>query len=402
MKSCCVIGLGYIGLPTSALLCSNGYKVTGVDVNQSIVNKINSGEIHIHEPGLLEIVKSNIDAKNFVASLKILKSEIFIICVPTPLYSNPEKNIPEPNLDYVYQAARSIAKVIEKDNLIILESTSPVGTTKKIADVIEKVSGIRKEDFFLAYCPERVIPGNILKELIYNDRVVGGINQLSSLKCKKFYESFCKGNVYMTDSSTAELVKLSENSYRDLNIAFANELSIICNEYKIKVDELIKLANKHPRVNIHNPGCGVGGHCIAVDPWFIASQLPDQSQLIQKSRHVNLEKTGWVINNIEEKILQIKSLIKREPKIAFLGLTYKANSDDLRESPALKIVDYFIKKGEKCYVCEPFIEKHKEIILHSLSEVIDIADIIFFLVAHDQFKIIDLNGKAFEDYCGIF
>ena len=402
MKHCCIIGMGYIGLPTAALLCSSGYKVSGVDIDERIVNKINSGEVHIHEPGLEKIVKSSIQKGILNVKKSPVKADIFIICVPTPIESNKINPIPKPNLDYVYAAAESIAKVLEKGNLIVLESTSPVGTTKRIAELIEKKSGLSQTDFYLSYCPERVIPGDILNELIINDRVIGGINQLSSERCRDFYETFCKGSLLLCEASTAELVKLSENSYRDINIAFANELSMICSKYKINTNQLIKLANKHPRVNIHNPGCGVGGHCIAVDPWFIASQLPNESKLIQKARETNLAKTRWVIKKIEKRVNEIKSIINCIPKIGFLGLAYKANVDDLRESPALFIVKHFLEKKNKCYVCEPFLKEHKDIKLSSLETVIQESDIVIFLVAHDLFKNIDIENKPFEDFCGLY
>ncbi len=402
MKHCCIIGMGYIGLPTAALLCSAGYRVSGVDINKRVVNKINSGGVHIYEPGLEKIVKSSVDNKILKVYTSPVKADVFIICVPTPIETNAGDCIPIPNLKYVFEAANSIVKVLEKDNLVILESTSPVGTTKKIADIIEKKSRFSKKDIYVSYCPERVIPGDILNELISNDRVIGGINKLSSEKCRDFYSTFSKGNIFLTDSSTAELVKLSENSYRDVNIAFANELSMICSKFNINSNELIELANRHPRVNIHDPGCGVGGHCIAVDPWFIAFQVPNLSKLIQKARETNLDKTRWVVKKIEKKINEVKSIINRSPRIGFLGLAYKSNVDDLRESPALFIVKQFINSNYECYVCEPFLKDHEYIELSSITDLINKSDVIFYLVAHDVFKEIDIKNKPFEDFCGIF
>ena len=306
MKKCCIFGLGYIGLPTAAVLANSGFKVIGVEVNSEIISKINKGQIHISEKGLEDLVKKAVNEKKLFANKKPIKSDIFIIAVPTPFYRDQSSKIKKPNLEYVISAAKSISKVISNNDLVILESTSPVGTTDLIADIISKETGINKDELNIAYCPERVLPGNIIEELIQNDRVVGGLNSRSSLLAKDFYKKFCKGKIITTNSKTAELVKLTENSFRDVNLAFANELSIICDHYGIHPKELISIANHHPRVNILTPGCGVGGHCIAVDPWFLIAQLESKTNLIKKSREVNQFKTLWVVEKIKNKTKELE------------------------------------------------------------------------------------------------
>ena len=296
----CVIGLGYIGLPTAALLADNGFSVCGVDINETVVKIINNGQIHIIEPDLDKLVESTVNSKNLFAKAKPIESDVFLIAVPTPF-----KNNHEPNIDFVINATISLIEVIKPGNLIILESTSPIGTTELILETLMK-NNVDTSEIFIAHCPERVLPGNILFELIHNDRIVGGINANSSNKAKQFYQTFVKGEVLITDSRTAELCKLVENSFRDVNIAFANELSIICNSANINVWELIKLANRHPRVNILKPGVGVGGHCIAVDPWFIVSQFPNDSKLIKQARSSNNNKTDWVVKNVRDSITNFK------------------------------------------------------------------------------------------------
>ncbi len=400
MKSCCVIGLGYIGLPTAALLSQNLYKVIGVDINLQIVKKINSGRAHLFEPDLDEILYESIKKGNIIASEIPRKADVFIITVPTP-FKDEHKKIPVPNIDYVLAATESICPYLQKGNLIILESTSPVGTTKKVADLIFEKTSLDIDQVNIAYCPERVMPGSILKELVSNDRVIGGLTKKANIAAKLFYKSFCKGEIYTTNSSTAELVKLSENAFRDVNIAFANELSMICHKLDIDSNELISLANNHPRVNIMNPGCGVGGHCIAVDPWFIASQNPEITKIIQVAREVNLNKIQWVLDQVLNIIDRIEKELGRKIIIGIMGLTYKPDVDDLRESPALKITNELIKKKFNILVCEPNIKKHNEIVLSSLEHVVKNADHLFFLVAHSEFKEIDLSKYNFNEYCGI-
>ena len=328
-KTICIMGLGYIGLPTAALLANRGYKVHGVDIVQSTVDTINQGKIHIVEPGLAAFVSSATKSESLIADIKPTEADIFIIAVPTPFH---EGHIP--NIDYVIAATESIAPYVKEGNIVILESTSPVGTTEKVAEVLE-ATGVDIKKVFVAHCPERVLPGRIMIELVENDRIVGGITPEATKATVAFYKTFVEGKVLETDAKTAEMAKLTENSFRDTNIAFANELSILCDKFGIDVWELIALANRHPRVNILQPGAGVGGHCIAVDPWFIVSETPEQAQLIHTARLVNDGKPQWVLDKIIAKAERFK-----KPVIGCLGLAFKANIDDLRESPALNIAVY--------------------------------------------------------------
>lgn len=400
MKTCTVMGLGYIGLPTAAILANSGYRVFGVDINPSIVKTINKGLIHIKEPNLKSLVSNTVLNNNLSAHPNPSQSDVFLITVPTP-FEKTLTDIPKPNLEYVFDAATSISKNIQPGNLIIIESTCPVGTTEKVHALLSEESGLKKEEINIAYCPERVLPGNILNELVDNDRVIGGLTPESAIASKLFYESFCKGTLHITDAKTAELVKLSENAFRDINIAYANELSMICNEFSIDVRELIKLSNKHPRVNILNPGCGVGGHCIAVDPWFIASALPDQTHLIRTARLVNENKISWVISEVKKRSSIISKKIGRPAKIGCFGLSFKPNIDDLRESPALRITEKLIKEGYDVFPCEPNINSHPTIELYSINEVMESADLLLFLVAHSSFMDIDTSGIDTFDLCGI-
>ncbi len=399
MTLCCVLGLGYIGLPTSIIIAKAGYKVVGVDVDENVVSSINNGIVHIKEPFLQEALTSVLGKGTLSASLIPVKAEVYIIAVPTPFYSN-KKSIPEPNITYVKDAIKSILPYLKKGSLVILESTSPIGTTKIIADIIFENKEFSKKDIFIAYCPERVLPGNILYELVHNDRVIGGINEESSNKAVSYYKEFSKGKLIKTSSETAELVKLSENAYRDVNIAFANELSMISEKFEIDVNELISIANHHPRVNILNPGCGVGGHCIAVDPWFIASSSPDDTPLIQTARFVNNKKVKWVINKI--KALLIKSQLPKEDKIiGIFGIAYKSDIDDLRESPALKIALELQSEGYTILVSEPNITSHDELKIREMHEVLDQSFLSVFLVSHNEFQDLDLQDKNFLDLCGV-
>ena len=394
-----IIGLGYIGLPTAALLASKNFLVNGIDIKKDIVEKINKGKIHINEPGLSSLVNKAIYKKNLKVFDKVIPGDIFIICVPTPIYFG--KN-PKPNVEYVLNAARSISSQVKPGDCIILESTSPVGTTEKFSKVL-KEEGVDIKKIFIAYCPERVLPGNILNELVQNDRIVGGMSAEGTKKIANFYRSFVKGKVYETDAKTAEMTKLVENSFRDVNIAFANELSVLCANKKINVSDVITLANKHPRVNILKPGIGVGGHCIAVDPWFIVAEDKSNSNLIRIGRKINDNKTKWVINKIRSaaKILKIK---KRKIKIACLGLSYKPDTDDIRNSPAREISNNLSKNGYKVIIVEPNIKKNSLPKLTSLDKAIKQADIIAILVKHKEFikpkikkKLINLNCLDFCD-----
>ena len=398
---CTVIGLGYIGLPTAVLLADNDYEVFGFDINKEILLKISKSISHISEPKLNQLLKKVVSNGKLKTIERLRESDVFIICVPTPFLKNSKDKLPKPDISYILNAGENIAGVIKSGDLVILESTSPVGTSEKLFDHISKKSGLSKKDFNLSYCPERVIPGKTITELINNDRVVGGVNKKSTLHAYDFYKSFCKGEIYKTISKTAELIKLSENAYRDVNIAFANELSIISDSYGIDSNELIYLANKHPRVNILTPGCGVGGHCIAVDPWFIVSNRPEISPLIHESRKVNLNKTIWTINKIINEVEHLRKNLKREPKVGLLGLTYKPDIDDLRESPSLLIMKELIDKGINVFCHEPNIKTHHEIKLYSKEHIEEKMDILIFLVANESFLKINLFNKLVLDFCGI-
>tara|TARA_B100000212_G_scaffold317287_1_gene272826 strand:+ start:23769 stop:24977 length:1209 start_codon:yes stop_codon:yes gene_type:complete len=398
MTNCCVIGLGYIGLPTSAILADSGHQVTGFDIKEAIVSTINSGKVHIYENDLEELVSRMVKKGNLKASTIMPEADIYIIAVPTPFLPT-QGVIPKPNLEYVFQAVRNIAKVIKPGNLVILESTSPVGTTKNILKILIEETGI--SDYLIAYCPERVLPGKILYELVHNDRIIGGLSMESTIRCRDFYQTFCKANLNLTNAETAELSKLTENAYRDVNIAFANEISMIANDLNINENELISLANKHPRVNILNPGCGVGGHCIAVDPWFIASALPDKTPLIQTARRVNISKSNWVVNRIIIKINEMKKDLNRDPKVICLGMSYKPDIDDFRESPALSIVKNLYELNVNLKVCEPYMTHHKDFNLISVKDIFHESDLLILLVSHSCFKKLDFNNIEILDFCGL-
>jgi UDP-N-acetyl-D-mannosaminuronic acid dehydrogenase len=408
-KTVSVVGLGYIGLPTAAVLASRGIEVIGVDVSDKAVETINAGKIHIVEPDLDIVVRSTVSVGKLRATTVPEPAQVFMIAVPTPF-----KEDHQPDLSYIKAATQAISSVLEKGNLVILESTSPVGTTEKIATWLSESrpdlsfpqqKGINA-DINIAHCPERVLPGYVLQELVTNDRVIGGMSPICAEKAKALYKTFVKGECYITDSRTAEMAKLTENSFRDVNIAFANELSLICDELNINVWELIKLSNRHPRVNILNPGPGVGGHCIAVDPWFIVSSAPEKAKLIKQARLINDAKPHYVI----DKIVAVADQFK-QPVIACLGLVFKADIDDLRESPALDIVEELANKHiGKILVVEPNIEelpnnlKHLDCELVSLSNALEVANTIAVLVDHKEFKEMNkttLNMKAVVDTRGI-
>jgi len=392
------MGLGYIGLPTASLLATSGYRVAGVDVNEEAVGIINQGKIHIVEPDLDAFVRAAVVSGNLKAYLEPQDADIFMICVPTPFKSNG--NIPKPDLDYVESAARAIAPCIKPGNLVILESTSPVGTTERVCDVL-KSEGVVIDEISIAYCPERVLPGRIMVELLENDRIVGGIDEKSTESVSAFYRTFVKGSVLETNAKTAEMSKLVENSYRDVNIAFANELSMLCEQDGIDVSDVIALANRHPRVNILQPGCGVGGHCISVDPWFIVSGNPEQAQLIRKAREVNDYKAEWSAEKIKSIALQFELDNGRKPVVACMGLAYKPDIDDLRESPALKITRNLIREGLNVMPVEPNLSSHKDLQLVTTEQAIDEADILVFMVKHREFIEIDVQGKQVIDFCGM-
>ena len=389
MSTCCVLGLGYIGLPTAAVLARSGHRVVGVDVTPKVVSTVNQGKIHIVEPDLDQAVASAVASGVLRAQVTPALADVFLIAVPTPFRSGTD-GIPQPNIDYVLAAARSIAPFLRPGNLVLLESTSPVGTTELVVDEICKISEFNSEQINFAYCPERVLPGRILHELVRNDRVIGGFTSAAAEAGKKFYSTFCIGELLTTTARTAELVKLTENSFRDVNIAFANELSLVCDHLEINIQELIRLANHHPRVNVLQPGCGVGGHCIAVDPWFIAASAPHCTHLIQTSRRVNDGKSRWVIEQVQARAAALQDRLGRSVRIGCLGLAFKPDIDDLRESPALHITTELIVAGLDVLASEPNLEEHSTIKLHSLDCVLAEADLLVFLVAHSAYKGLDL------------
>jgi UDP-N-acetyl-D-mannosaminuronic acid dehydrogenase len=382
------IGLGYIGLPTSALIASKGKKVLGVDIDQNIVDTINKGAIHIVEPELDIAVKKAVDEGNLIASTKAEEAQVYLVVVPTPF-----KGDHEPDISYVEIATLGIIPLLKEGDLYILESTSPVGTTEKMQKVIFTQRPELKNKIFMAYCPERVLPGNVMHELVHNDRVIGGINENSTQKAISFYSSFVRGALHATNAKTAEMCKLVENASRDVQIAFANELSLICDKAGIDVWELIDLANKHPRVNILQPGCGVGGHCIAVDPYFIKAQFPLESKIIGTAREINNYKADWCVEKIQNKILKFEIKEKRKPVVALCGLAFKPNIDDLRESPALHIVEKISQTHptEKIFFVEPNIVSHKRFQITPLKKALMDSDLIFVLVAHKEFKNFDIS-----------
>ncbi len=393
------LGLGYIGLPTSALIAQNKIKVHGVDVNPKVVETINQGKIHIVEPSLDEAVAEAVQSGFLKADVKPIQGDVYLIVVPTPF-----KGKNEPDISFVEAATRSIIPLLKENDLYIIESTSPIGTTEKMRDLIYSNRSDLKNKLFIAYCPERVLPGNVMYELVHNDRVIGGIDEASTDKAVAFYAQFVKGELHKTNARTAEMCKLTENSSRDVQIAFANELSLICAKAGIDVWELIKLANKHPRVNILQPGCGVGGHCIAVDPYFIVADYPMESQIIGKAREINNYKSFWCAEQIKNAKLEFQLKHGRKPIVALMGLAFKPNIDDLRESPAKYIAQKVLQDAndEQYFIVEPNIESHNVFKLTNYKEAVEKADIIAFLVAHNEFKNLDIDSnKIVLDFCGV-
>ncbi|MES2239772.1 MAG: UDP-N-acetyl-D-mannosamine dehydrogenase [Bacteroidota bacterium] len=393
------IGLGYIGLPTSALIANNGIFVHGVDVNQTVVDTINAGKIHIVEPSLDEAVEKAVANGFLKADTKPVEADIYLIVVPTPFKA---KN--EPDISFVQAATKAILPFLKEGDLYIIESTSPIGTTEKMMHYIFAERPELRNRLYIAYCPERVLPGNVMYELVNNDRVIGGVNELSTQKATEFYSRFVKGELHQTNARTAEMCKLTENSSRDVQIAFANELSLICEKADINVWDLIRLANKHPRVNILQPGCGVGGHCIAVDPYFIVADYPLESQLIAKAREINNYKSFWCAEKVKNAKLEFQLKEGRKPSVAVMGLAFKPNIDDLRESPAKYIAQKILQDShdDECFIVEPNIENHKVFKLTAYKEAIQKADIIVFLVAHKEFKGLTFdNSKRVLDFCGV-
>ncbi|MBX0357762.1 nucleotide sugar dehydrogenase [Halobacillus sp. Nhm2S1] len=379
-KSLCVVGLGYIGLPTSVMFAIHGHKVHGVDVNQKAVEMINAKQLHIEENGLQERLEEAVDAGNFKASMEPTEADVFVIAVPSPIREDKTAN-----LDYVRKATEAIVPFVKEGNLVILESTVPPRTVEDVMlPVLEKTGLEIGEELFVSHSPERVIPGKVFQELVDNDRIVGGINGASSQMTKELYESFVKGEIHLTDATTAEMAKVIENTYRDVNIAFANELAMISDRIGVNSWEAIKLANYHPRVNIHTPGPGVGGHCIAVDPWFLAELQPDLAQIIQLSRNTNDNMPVYTANQVEK---LMKEQFIQDPKVALFGLSFKANIDDHRESPSLKVILELVERGISFTTYDPHIKENiASNQTQDMEEALEGADILVVLTDHDEFK----------------
>lgn len=399
MKAC-FMGLGYIGLPTAIIAARHGVEVIGVDINPAVVEKTNAGQMHIIEPGMDDMLREVVAAGKLRASAGPEESDAYFIVVPTPFKGNHE-----PDISYVEAATRTVLPLLKAGDLFVIESTSPVGTTEAMARVIFSERPELEGVIHIAYCPERVLPGNVIHELVHNDRVIGGLTGEATDKAVEFYSIFVKGALHRTGARTAEMCKLTENSSRDVQIAFANELSIICDKAGINVWELIALANKHPRVNILQPGCGVGGHCIAVDPYFITAEFPAESKLISDARQINNYKAFWCVEKIKNAMLEFELKNRREPIVAMMGLAFKPNIDDLRESPA----KYIVTKVMQCcnnagiLVVEPNVATHKVFKLTGYREAFEAADIVAFLTAHDQFRELpQLNDKVILDFCGVY
>ena len=394
-----MVGLGYIGLPTAALIAQNKTNVHGVDINPKVVDTINAGKIHIVEPELDLAVANAVKDGYLRADVKAVEANTYLIVVPTPF-----KGKNEPDISFVEAATKGIIPLLKKGDLYIIESTSPIGTTEKMMHLIFSQRPELKGEIYIAYCPERVLPGNVMYELVHNDRVIGGVDQRSTDKAVAFYKQFIKGDLHKTNARTAEMCKLVENSSRDVQIAFANELSLICDKANINVWELINLANKHPRVNILQPGSGVGGHCIAVDPYFIVADYPMETQIIGKAREINNYKAFWCAEKVQTTKLEFELKHERKPSIALMGLAFKPNIDDLRESPAMYIAQKVLhnSNNEEYFIVEPNIEEHTVFKLTDYKEAAEKADIIVFLVAHDEFKSLDISkDKVVLDFCGV-
>ncbi|MBP3211768.1 MAG: UDP-N-acetyl-D-mannosamine dehydrogenase [Prevotella sp.] len=399
MKAC-FMGLGYIGLPTAIIAAKHGIEIIGVDINPQVVEMTNAGHLHIVEPGIEEMLQEVISMGMLKASTTPEVSDAYFIVVPTPFKGNHV-----PDTTYVESATRTVLPYLKEGDLFVIESTSPVGTTEQMASLIFTERPELKGKVFIAYCPERVLPGNVIYELVNNDRVIGGIDEASTRKAQDFYRHFVKGELHATNSKTAEMCKLTENSCRDSQIAFANELSIICDKAGINVWELIELANKHPRVNILQPGCGVGGHCIAVDPYFISSAFPAEARMISLARNVNNYKADWCAEKVQNAMLRFEIEKKRVPIVAMMGLAFKPDIDDLRESPAKYIVTKVMQSysNSSILVVEPNIKEHRVFKLTDYRQAYEQADIVVFLTGHTPFKQLPWSDeKIILDFCGIF
>ena len=399
MKAC-FMGLGYIGLPTAIIAAKHGVEVVGVDVNADVVEITNAGKLHIVEDGLEEMLQEVIASGSFKAYTKPQEADAFFIVVPTPFKGNHE-----PDTSFVEAATMMVLPLLKEGDLYVIESTSPVGTTEKMAELIFSQRPELEGKIYISYCPERVLPGNIIHELVYNDRVIGGINDMSTEKAKEFYRHFVKGQLHATNCRTAEMCKLTENASRDVQIAFANELSLICDKAGINVWELIELANKHPRVNILQPGCGVGGHCIAVDPYFISSAYPSEARIIYQAREINNNKAQWCAEKVRRMMLEFELKNHRSPRVAMMGLAFKPNIDDLRESPAKFITSRVLQScnNGNVMVVEPNITEHNVFKLTNYKVAYEKADIVVYLVNHREFA--ELNYRTdvqVLDFCGVF
>ena len=391
----CILGLGYIGLPTAAVLASHGHRIHGVEINPRSREIINQGKAHIIEPDLDMLVSAAVSAGRLRAHAEPAPAEVFIICVPTPVGEESGAD-----LSFVRSAANSIVPVVRKGNLVILESTSPPGTTELIAAIINEKGGFQPGEVLFAHAPERVLPGRILREVVENDRIIGGVDDASTTAAAAFYRGFVTGELLLCHARMAEMAKLTENASRDVQIAFANELSMICHDLELDARELISLANRHPRVNILQPGCGVGGHCIAVDPWFIVHMAKGKARLMKTAREVNNTKPHWIVERIEE----VSASLGGAPVIACMGAAYKPDIDDIRESPALEIIHSLQERHPgKIVVVEPNIDALKGVEQVSVDEALERADIMVFLVAHTPFKRLSqsqLCGFLVMDFCG--
>lgn len=393
-----IIGLGYIGLPTAAIIANKNIQVNGFDVNPEITATISKGEVHIVEPGLKELVHAAVSSGHLSASTQLQEADVYLIVVPTPF-----KQDKQPDTSFVEAATRNIIPLLKKEDLVIIESTSPVLTTERMAQIILEERPELKDAIHIAYCPERVLPGNALEEMVKNDRVIGGIDNQSTKKAIEFYSLFVEGKLHPTNARTAEMCKLVENASRDVQIAFANELSIICDKANINVWKLIELANKHPRVNILQPGCGVGGHCIAVDPWFLVADYPEQAHVIRQARQINDYKAQWSVQKILDAAHQFEITNKRPPIIACMGLAFKPDIDDLRESPAKAITSQIVAESRgEVLIIEPNIGQHTSFALTDYKAGYEKADLVVWLVRHKEFlTIIRDQNKEEIDLCGV-
>lgn len=399
MKAC-FMGLGYIGLPTAVIAAKHGIQIVGVDINPKVVEMTNQGHLHIVEPQIEEMLKEVVATGMLKASTTPEESDAYFMVVPTPFKGNHE-----PDVSYVEAATRAVIPYLKKGDLYVIESTSPIGTTEMMARIIFEERPELKNEIYIAYCPERILPGNVVYELVHNDRVIGGLTPESTDKAIEFYSQFVQGALHKTDCRTAEMCKLTENSSRDVQIAFANELSLICDKAGINVWELIKLANKHPRVNILQPGCGVGGHCIAVDPYFITAEFPAESKIIADAREINNYKAFWCAEKVKNAMLEFELKHHRKPVVAMMGLAFKPDIDDLRESPAKYITTKVMQSCNNAdiLVVEPNIKEHNVFKLTDYKDAYEKADIVAFLTAHTPFKgLAWRDDKVILDFCGIF